>query len=275
MLLAFVNRVMWGYLFHDPNTLFRFRRPSKGYRQAVYALSLCSVLPSLLLHIPLFVLSSKTTRIRTARLRYCWAQLVFYAALVSVFLWMVNRFLLGEQDDGHYEPTMAVSSASIGTLPIDSSLSELSAYSDTPPPASHSTPSTSLVSSQPRPAPYGHLEAAYSTQPTLGTHTRERIEDSRASSSSTIEHTPPDVETPLIVDAPETTASSSSCGNQASQLRCRTVAQFDYMPQGRVGPYSWSSLPLVQVVLGLVNTLVFILLCALCYENKNARVPSS
>lgn len=272
VVLAFGNKVIWGYLFHDPNTLFRFRRPSRGYRQAVYALSLCSVLPSLLLQIPIFVLSSKLLTWRSS-LAACTEQLVCYVALVSLFLWMVNRFLLGEDEgDEHYEPIIAVT-ANISTLPTNSSPGELLAYSDTPP-DSHSASSTSLLSSQQHLAPYRHLDAAYSRQPALGAPTGERIEDCSASSSSAAQ-TWPDVETSSAVDPPETTTSSSSNGNQTPRLRCRTVARFDYMPQGRVGPHSWFSWPLVPVVVGSINTLVFILVCALIHENKNARFPSS
>jgi hypothetical protein len=270
VLLAFMNRVIWGYLFHDPNTLFRFRRPSRGYRRAVYALSLCSVLPSLLLYLPVFVLSSKTHR-PNIRLGGCAAQLVLYVALIGLFLWMVNRFLSGEEE-GHYEPTVAVST-SIGTLSTDFSPSELSAYSDTLPdsiPASF----TSLLSSQQHLAPCGHLDAAYLRQPALGTFTHERIDD-RPALTSSAPQTRPDVESSLAVDAPDTTTPSSSNGIQTPKLRCRTIARFDYMPQGRVGPHSWSSWPLVPVVLGSMNTLIFILVCALVHENKNARIPSS
>ena len=264
VVLAIANRVIWAYLFHDPNALFRFRRPSKGYRRTVCALSFYSVLPSLLLHIPVFVLSSRTQR-RRAGLEACRGQLVLYIALVCLFLWMVNRFLLGE-DDEHYEPTIAV-------LPTDAAAARLSPYSDTAP-DSHSASSISLLSSQPQLAPSGHLDAAYSRQPALGTTTCERIDDRHTSSSSAAQ-TRLDVEISSAVDATGETISSALGGNPTSRLRCPTVARFDYMPQGRVGPHSWPSLHIIPVVLGAVSTLIFILLCAFVHENRSARIPSS
>ena len=255
--LVVINRFIWAYLFHDPNTLFRFHRPSNGYRRAVYALSLYCVLPSLLFHIPVFVLSSKIQR-RRSSLEACRAQLVFYIALVCLFLWMVNRFLLGE-DDENYEPTIAAA--------------ELSPYSDAAPDI-RSPFSAFLLVSQPHLAPSGHLDAAYSRQPELGTTTREQIGDYPTSTSGTAQ-TRLDVETSSAVSAFQTTTSNASERDQIPQLRCPTVAQFDYMSHCREGPHSWSSMPIVVVVLGGMSTLLFILLCALVHENSKARVPSS
>ena len=290
VVLSLLSRAIWSYLFRDPNRLFRFRRPSKGYRWAVYALSFFSVVPGLLLYIPLFVLSSRMEG-RFA-LGSSMAQMVCYAVPVSVSVWMANRFLLGE-DDAHYEPT----TASIGALPKKgSSPAALPAYSDNPP-NSHPPSSSPLLSSQTQLTRVGYLDAAYSEQPAIGTPTPERIKDRRASSLSASQ-TRHDVQTHSAVDASNTNTSTSSVvdasntntstssvvdasnmststSSDGDQLQCRTLARFDYMPQGRIGPHSWFTWPLVPLVLGSMNTIYLILVWALNHENKNAKIPSS
>jgi hypothetical protein len=277
VVVSLLSRVIWSYLFRDPHRLFRFRRPSKGYRWAVYALSFFSVVPGLLLYIPLFVLSSRMEG-RFA-LGASIAQIVFYVVPVSVSVWMVNRFLLGE-DDARYEPTIA----SIGALPNnDSSPAALPAYFDTPP-NSHPLSSGPLLSSQTQLTRVGYLDAAYSEQPALGTPAPERVKDRQASSLSTSE-TRHDVETYSVVDASTTNTSTSSVvdasnmststSSDGDKLQCRTLARFDYMPQGRIGPHSWFTWPLVPLVLGSMKTIYFILVWALNHENKNAKIPSS
>lgn len=277
VVLSLFSRVIWSYLFRDPNRLFRFRRPSKGYRWAVYALSFFSVVPGLLLYIPLFVLSSRMKG-RFA-LGASIAQIVCYAVPVGVSVWMANRFLLGE-DDAHYEPTIA----STGALPNnDSSPAALPAYSDDPP-NSHPLSSSPLLLSQTQLTLVDYLDAAYSEQPALGTPTPERMKDRRASSLSASE-TRHDVETYSVVDASNKNTStssvvdasnmSSSTSSDGDSLQCRTLARFDYMPQGRIGPHSWFTWPLVPLVLASMNTIYFILVWALNHENKNAKIPSS
>lgn len=262
VVLCLLNRVIWSYLFRDPNGFLRFRRPSKGYRRAICALSCFCVLPSLLLHIPLFVLRGRTGK------RH-WlgplTQLMSYFALVSCFLWMVKRFLLRE-DDAHYEPTIGLS-ASIDAVPYDFPRAALPEYSD----ESHLGSPIPSFSSQTLLTPVGYLDTAYSAQPALGTPASAPTEDYGASSLCAVQ-TRRDVDASPVVDGPNTNTSRSS---HIPHSRCPTLALFDYLPQGRIGPHSWFSWPLVSMVLGSVNTLFCILDLVLNYENTKARVPSS
>ncbi len=225
--------------------------------------------PSLILHIPLLVLSYKAPA-SSSRLWYCILQFLFFIPPASLCLWMVNRFLVRELDR-RYEPTI-MASTSAGILPMGFSPSELPAYCDST--DSCSAWPISSISTQLESAPYGHLGAAYSGQLALASSTRRRIESHNASSSS-MPHGRPDDETFSAADAPNLTTFTRSNRSNNPQSRCPTVARFDYMPQGRIGPHSWVSQPIVPLVLGGMNTWILILLCGLNYENQRTRIPSS
>jgi hypothetical protein len=266
-LLDVASRVTWRLLFRDPNKFLHFRRPSKGYRWAVYIVSAATTIPSLILHIPIIFVSFKAERRTNALLGQSILQLFLLLAVSSFYLWMVHRFLLGE-DDEHYEPTVPF----LGTRTMSASSSRRQSVSSVVALEPYSNSSTSSSSYESHPASDSHLSKAYAMR--WASDPLRSCEDLHGQGSGATETEL----TPKLKDSsapnPSESATSGSTDNQpTSPLRCRTVARFDYMCQNRIGPHSWMSYPLVAVILGIYSTVIFGLTSILIYESKHARFP--
>jgi hypothetical protein len=271
VLLAVASRFTWRLLFRDPNKFLHFHRPSKGYCWVVYIVSAATTIPSLILHIPIIFLSSKAERTTNAFLGQSILQLFLLLAVSSLYLWMVHRFLLSE-DDEHYEPTVPF----LGTRTVSASSSTRQSVSSAVAlePYSNSSTSPSLYESYL--ASDSHLSKAYAMRwASDPLRSCELDEDLHGQGSGATETGPtPKPKDSSAPNPSESTTSGSTDNEPASPLRCRTVARFDYMCKNRIGPYSWMSYPLVPVVLGIYSTVIFGLTSILIYENKHARFPS-
>lgn len=254
-LFSLLPPVLWSSLFRDPNSIFGFRRPSQGYRRAVYTTSLCSTLPCLSVYIiTIIVILSSTDQGAGGQ----YLALFNNVMVMTIFYFMVNHFFLGDDDDGrHYEPTRAPSKTN-DSLPNELSplllSSDLNTFGE-----GDFTSSNSLL------VPHSQLEIAYFTQSIPETPVCSLLDDHPASSAGATQ-TACDFGIPSSSNMSQTTALDSSNMSQVSRLQCKTVARFDYMPQSRAGPHSWPSLTLVLILLGSMSASVLICFCGLTYK---------
>ena len=259
-ILSLSSRITWSFLFRDAHRFLYFRRPSNGYRCAVYATSFATTVPNLVLHILIISISSKIRRPGLIGHGQAILALFLLLPVYTGFIRMVRRFLLGENDE-HYEPTVPLSS-----------VAAQESYSDSPIPAS-----PTLASSSESPSPFGgHLSTAYAIQRIVWplqtyeqerSHGRDRSDGmGRGFAAASGAGSAPN---------PSDSATAESTDNRPTRvLRCPTIAHFDYIPQYREGPNSWMTYPLVPIVLGIYSTVLFCLLSVLAYENKHSRFPS-
>jgi hypothetical protein len=275
VLLAVANMVIWFFVFRDPHKFLHFHRPNKGYRWAVYIISAATTIPSLILHIIIIFLVSKTNLTKPSTdimmsFGISVAQLFSLLAASSLDLWMVRLFLLSENEE-HYEPTVP----SLGTRTVSASSSRQS-VSATAALEPYSDSSTSPSFFELQLSSDGYLSKAYAMQwasdPLL---TCELDEDLHGQGSEATETEP--TPKPRDSDAsnpPESITLGSTHNQRKSPLRCRTVARFDYMCRGRIGPHSWLSYPLIPVILGICSTVLFGLISIFIYENNCLSFPS-
>jgi hypothetical protein len=264
VLLDVASRVIWFFVFRDPNKVLHFHRPSNGYRRVVCIISAANIIPNFILHIQIIFLK---TRIG---LGGPLVLLVNLLAPSSLGLWMVYRFLLRENEE-HYEPIAPF----LGTpsLPTSSRRQSMSAAAALEP---YPGSSTSPLSYESHLSLDGHLSNAYAMQFVSGSLPTCRLEEDfhgqgPVTIGTELMPKPRDSGTPN----PSKLTTPGSTNNQStSPLRCRTLARFDYMCQDRIGPHSWLSDPLVAVILGICSTVLFGLASILLYEHNYARFPS-
>ncbi|KAK3293772.1 uncharacterized protein B0H64DRAFT_445008 [Chaetomium fimeti] len=122
--LALATRITWGALFASPYSFLGYRRPGVHYRWAVRLVSLVTTIPALILHLAMIRAASQVRTALNVDLVHTILQLVLLALNVdlvhtilqlvlllpamSLYAWMVRRFLL-RQNDEHYEPTASPS----------------------------------------------------------------------------------------------------------------------------------------------------------------------
>lgn len=253
ILLTIASSVIWFFVFRDPNKLLHFRRPSKGYRWAVYIISAANTVPGLILHIQVTALASESPKPRSSFIGAV-IMLVAWLGISSVNLWMVHCFLLNESEE-HYEPTVPF--LGIRTEPASSR---------------QSLSGTAVL----EPSSEGHLSKAYALQQASDALSIRVLEEDLLDHGSGATDTDPTPK-PKDSSAPgpsESTVSGSTDNQPTSPLRCRTVARFDYMCRNRIGPHSWLSYPLVAVILGISSTALFATASIIVYENNYRHFPS-
>lgn len=89
-LLAVASRVTWVFLFRDPYRFLYFHRPSRGYRFAVNIISAATIAPSLILHISVVFISSKTGAPTNIGFGTSILQLALLLGVSCLYLWMVH-----------------------------------------------------------------------------------------------------------------------------------------------------------------------------------------
>lgn len=262
VLLSIFSRVIWQYLFRDPDQFLHFRRPSKRYRRAVYTISAVTVIPIFILHFPIIYIDSKADRTTNISYYQSILCLTVLLALCSYYLWMVRRFLLSNDIDEQYEPTVPLLEQADATA--------LDPYRDDP--AITSVDELSSTQS-------GHLASAYTLQQAISpllTNVQTQDHDDSSSREATAIPESGHTATVLTTISPtDTTASTSSASQPRTPLRCPTVARFDYMPENRVGPYSWFSYHFATALLVTFSTLVLVLVWKLIYQDKRSRLSFS
>jgi hypothetical protein len=272
VLLAFADWVSWWFVFRDTHRFLRFHRPTKGYRWAVYIISATTTIPSFILHIQIISLNNKIKSLFGLALIVCVLPLFQFLAASGLYLWMVHRFLLRE-DEEHYEPithllgncTASTSSSRGLSLSVAAALEPYS-DSSTPPSSSHE----SHLSSN------SHLSKAYIMQgesARLPAYELDEEDHGQGSEVTGAEHTP-NSRNASSSNLSESTTSGPTDNQPASPLRCRTVARFDYMCQDRIGPHSWLSYHLIPVILGTISTVLFGLVAILVFEDSLLADPS-
>jgi hypothetical protein len=262
VLLSVSSRVIWQYLFRDPYQFLHFRRPSRAYRGAIYTVSAATIIPIFILHFPIIYINFKADRTTNISYYQSILCLIVLLALCTYYIWMVHRFLLSDDHDAQYEPTVS--------LLDEVNTAVLEPYSDDPPSTSVEESSSPLS---------GHLASAYALQQAISplrTHAHTQEHDDLGSQPATI---PPETELEATVSTAisttDSTASTSSINQPGAPLRCATIAKFDYMPENRVGPHSWFSYHFATTMLGISSTVVLVLVWQLIYEDKHSRLSFS
>jgi hypothetical protein len=275
VLLSLASRVTWPFLFRDPHQFLHFHRPSRGYRSAVNIISVFTTVPSLILHLSVIFISLKTKAVRPPNFGFGQSilQLVLLLSVSYLYLWMVYRFLVGE-DDEYYEPTTPLLS---GTHATSASSLRTSRVPFTEALETYSGPTTSPSSSDSQLSLRGHLAVAYFVQPKGGFSQTSDLDEGQhghhSAGMETASTTAPRASN--ASNSPESTASGPTANLLTYRFRCRTIARFNYMCQNRIGPHSWLSYPLIPAILGVYNTVFLGFVSILIYENRYARVPSS
>ncbi|KAK3346849.1 hypothetical protein B0T25DRAFT_521178 [Lasiosphaeria hispida] len=241
-LIAFATRIVWSALFRDPHKFMGYRRPGASYRRAVYLVSFATTVPTLLMHIAIVHLTAKTDRPTSVGMGQCILQLVLVVLCLGVFVWIVFRFLL-RQNDIHFEPT-----APLRLL---------------------SSRATTSGSSRPQ---GGLLSAVYEQQqacrPRLGAVSHSPESDAPEGDAAS------EANAPALLTANANLTPDLSFGNPPNgALHCPTVARFDYMCQNRVGHHSWMSDRMIPVFLGIYSTILVVLVYMLTQLNHFSRFP--
>jgi len=255
-LLSVVSSIVWLVVVRDPERFLRLRRPSSRYRCGVIIVSAATIIPNLALLIQVLVQSLATPPVRGGQLKasvvFSLIHLSFFLGSSCLYLWIVKRFLL-DADVTHYEPV----------VPIRESLPTAPLISPT-------------FADEPQPLPEGHLSRAYDLQWTSHPPYAGELSQLDQSGESGVTETEP---TPQTTDTrgPDPSgaaASGPTLHEQASLLRCPTVARFDYIYQARAGPHSWLSDRLLLAAMGTYSTIILALVCIILYEDHFSRFPS-
>lgn len=249
--LALGNQIIWSLLFFDLHSFLWFRRPTVAYRWAVCFASVATTLPSLCVQLRIIFLEPKTGQFRKSGTTSSILLLALFLATCILYIRLVRRFLLNEENDPHYEPTRPPLPEA---EPPAFALEPLSDSSDRPPSNESS----------------GHLSTAYkSQQPAIPSPTHDGSDADRQDHGSRA------LEAGHTSDPRSSGSSSEPLGGEPlAPLRCRTIARFDYVHEGEVGPDSWPFHPVIPVVLGVYNIVLSCMVLSLIVENAYAKLPS-
>ncbi|KAH6855076.1 hypothetical protein B0I37DRAFT_363869 [Chaetomium sp. MPI-CAGE-AT-0009] len=252
--VSLATRITWHALFLNPYSFLGYRRPGVHYRWAVRIVSFVTTIPALILHLAMIRVASRFRRPLSIDFGQTILQLVLLLSAISLYIWMVRRFLL-RQNDEHYEPTVSPS-------PHEENMNSSPRVADTGDVSSGLNSSTSYQSQS-----NFLLSKVYAQQQQQQIHRRARNES--CSLLQTVEPTmTSETSPPGVPDLPENTSLPRNRDQSPSPHHCQTIAWFDYMPDSRLSD------PLISLTLGVYAIIVAWLVYMLIQENSLSKLPS-
>jgi hypothetical protein len=260
--LAAFNYFLWAILFSDQSGIFCIRRPSQRYRRTVWIIVVCSTVPGLLLRVTnllnLWVNGTTSVSWRNEAAAHI-LQLVVGLFSLILLQWMVRKFLLDKEIEGPYEPVLSTSHRTHFSTESPNSSGHENAAIILPPliPLESTSPIISPTWNSPA---HDRLAMAYSIQQFGQRHSlpspnqfsnaprmESAVDNNVASSDNTAQHSVPRNPPP-------------------NQLRCPTLAKFDYTPHSQSGLHSWGSMRVVRLTIVLLTTFNYIVLIWMLFE---------
>jgi hypothetical protein len=267
-LLAFVlsvaARIIWLFLFRDPATFLKFKRPRRAYRWMVWGTAVLTTLPNSLVHVWALRMAFKKASLLRTGVVQATSAIVLWVPLMGLMWWMAWKFLLGvDESDEEFEPIFKNSMVATGGQRQDFAPA-LEPYMD-----DLSIPFTRRVVTN------GYLAQVYeeqrlttqespSGQNSAGSVETQRLEEVHREEVEEREQ--------VLNDAPNATSTT----DVANAPRCQTIARFEYMSQSHSGPNSWFSFRIIPLILSTYATVLLIVLPILIHEDRqyNLRAPS-
>jgi len=267
VLLGFAARFSWVFLFRDPTTFLRFKRPAREYRWMVCATLVLTTVPNGLVHIWALKAALNNDTIVLAGVLTSILAIVFLIPLVGLVYWMAWRFLLDfSEKDEDFEPTAKPILVSTGTE-RQQFFHGVEPYTD-----DISTPSTRTAD------PIRYLSKAYEEQrrdvPRLITAASQSAyqNSTRPAAMNRLDNT--QIEGSEEVEPPSDSLNSHSASDIVAPPRCQTIARFDYMPQSNSGPHAWFSNPLMALILAAYATILLVGLPIWIHEDREYKLRS-
>jgi hypothetical protein len=247
-------------LFKDPNRFFGLQRPSTTYRKAVYCATTAFVAPGLLLN-PIILLSVQshdaTNFMGKPFLAICIVQFVTFLVSTAVSLGMVNEFLLDNEIDVPYDPTLTPHQIAMISSVVLSSDGNSEVISS---PRRHDSTlhwSTSTSGD--------HLAIAYARMHDLVLRTPL---DDNQDQLDIVLGSSPDVPSTTSITTHRSQPPLVVMSNDPNQSRCQTLARFDFMPQSIEGLHSIPSSPLCSALVLCLTLQSLLAICWLVYQSR-------
>ena len=259
--LSLAARSVWVFLFRDPAAFLHFKRLGRAYRWVVCGTVALTTVPNGMVHVWALKAALKNNTLVLMGVFQATLAIIFLVPLAGLVWWMAWKFLLGyEESAEEFTPVVKNNMVATGRG------------------GRHLTPTTELyrdnvsVSSTRIEVSNGYLSHAYEEQ-------RLRTEEFPLSPGSA-----PPAGTPQLHEEvegreqlPNEAPNATTTVDIAGPPRCQTISQFEYMPQSRLGRYSWLSDPIIPLILSTYATILLIALPIWIHEDRQykLRAPSS
>ena len=259
--LSTAARTIWVFLFRNPATFLKFKRPGSTYRWMVGGTVALATLPNSLAHVWALRMALKNTSIVRTGVVHAALAIFLWVPLVALVWWMAWKFLLGvDESDGEFEP-----------ISKNSMVASRGQRQDL---ASAVEPYTDDLS-VPTMVANGYLAQAYEEQrlitqePPSNRDPAEPVETQRLEEAH---HGEIEERERVLNDA----LNATSTTNVTNAPRCQTIAWFEYMPQNYSGPHSWLSYRILSLILSIYATVLLIVLPIWIHEDRQykLRAPS-
>jgi len=255
--VALATRFTWHALFANPYSFFGCRRPGVQYRRAVTVVSVLTTVPAFILHVAMIRAAGYTHRTINIDYGQTILQMVLLLPAISLYVWMVRRFLLRKNDE-HYEPTVQPYPLE-GSTNLQGADAETVTVPDFMPSGLNSLARFQSQQSSPLSKVYAQQTIRRRSRNETGSDSETQTVESRISSEASSRGT---------TDPPES-VSHPSDSDREQPHRCQTIAWFDYMPDSRLSD------PLISFGLMIYGLAITWIVYLLIQENNLSKLPSS